>query len=359
MRRDRRRRARPMRVAVLVDEIAELDGLDSDDLAPSQSTDHILATLENLGYDPVPVSLKAGDARDWLRRLLDGDFDLAFNLCETVAGFADGEYRAAAAVELIGLPMTGASAATLLHCLRKDRCSAILRASGVPVPEWRLVRRDDPMPDWRLFPAIAKPAADDASNGIHAESVAHDNKSLHRAIRRLHATWSDVLVQEFVAGREINLGIVSRNLLPPAEIDFSTLPDGAPPIVSFDAKWRPDTPDFRGTLPLCPAPLTTKETERLQSLAATAWTLMSGCGYARIDVRLSERGRPYVIDVNPNPDLSLDAGLARQARVAGWSYEDLIAEIVGEAVARNGPKAAEEAGWAVLQPEAAAEALAQ
>lgn len=353
------RRTRRTRIAVLVDEIAELDGLDSDELAPSQSTDHVMTALDALGYDPVAVPLLAGDARAWLRRLLDDDFDLAFNLCETVAGFADGEYRAAAAVELLDLPMTGASAATLLQCLHKDRCSAMLRAAGIPVPEWRLVRRTDQVPDWSLFPAIAKPASEDASNGIHASSVAHDGESLRQAIRRLHATWSDVLVQEFVAGREINLGIVGRSLLPPAEIDFSTLPTDAPPIVSFDAKWKPDTPDFRGTLPVCPAPLTTEEVESLQTLAATAWTLMAGTGYARVDVRLSEQGRPYVIDINPNPDLSPDAGLARQAAAAGWSYEDLIAAIVGEALAGTGPGAVADPGsWTVLRPEPTTEVRA-
>lgn len=364
MRPTHRSRPRSARVAVIVDEIAELDGLHSDDLAPSQSTDHVVRALEALGYEPIAVPLLAGDSRGWLRRLLDDDFHLAFNLCETVAGFADGEYRAAAAVELIGLPMTGAPAATLLHCLHKDRCSAMLRASGIPVPEWRLVRRTDPGLDWELFPAIAKPAAEDASNGIHASSVAHDGESLERAIRRLHATWSDALVQEYIPGREINLGIVGRSQLPPAEIDFSTLPDGSPSIVSFDAKWKPSTPDFQGTLPICPAPLGTEEAERLQRLAATAWSLMAGRGYARVDVRLSDEGRPYIIDINPNPDLSPDAGLARQATAAGWSYEDLIAAIVREALAgTDRPVAGAGAGtggdpdtWTVLRAEPAAEA---
>jgi D-alanine-D-alanine ligase len=158
-----------------------------------------------------------------------------------------------------------------------------------------------------------------------------------------------VLVQEFIGGREINLAIVGNQLLPPAEIDFSTLPEGLPPIVSYAAKWHDQSPEFSGTVPICPAPLAPEESERLQRLAARAWRLMDGTGYARVDIRLTDDGTPYVIDINPNPDLSLDAGLARQARVAGWSYEELIGRITDEALEPSAGGAAHSA-WTFVQP---------
>ncbi len=326
------------RVAVLVDAVAESEAAALDPLAPAQSTGRIIAALDSLGYEPVELSITADDPAAWLRRLIDGDFAFAFNLCETIGGRADGEYLAAAAVELVGLPMTGASAATLLLCLNKDRCSAILRAHEVNVPDWTLVTRGAPPPEaWDAFPAIVKPAAEDASNGVHPNSVVTSREELIEALLRLQKTWDKLLVQRFVEGREINLAIVGDDLLPLSEIDFSGLPGGSPPIVTFAAKWKSGSPEDLGTQPVCPAPLPPQVAEELKRLAARAWRLVDGHGYARVDVRLREDGVPFVIDINPNPDLSADAGLARQARVAGWSYEELIGKIVREALtARNG-----------------------
>jgi D-alanine-D-alanine ligase len=345
------------RIAVLVDEIAELEAIGGERIAPAQSTLRIIAALDALGYQPVELMLQAGKTDEWLAGLLEGDFRAAFNLCETLAGRADGEHLTAAAVELLELPMTGASAATLLYCLNKDRCSAVLRSHGIPVPEWELVRRGDPIPeDWTRFPAIVKPAADDASNGIHEKSVVHSREKLLAEVKRLHERW-DALLQEFIAGREINLAIVGRCVLPPAEIDFSTLPEGSPPIVSFEAKWITGSPEDVGTRPICPAPLSSEQTRDLQRLAVRAWGVMDGRGYARVDVRLSADGVPYVIDINPNPDLSYDAGLARQARVAGWSYDELIGRVVEEALSRAATDADPGEDWTFMEAQMTAEAV--
>ncbi len=345
------------RVALLVDQIAERSA-GADELAPAQSTARIISALETLGYHPVEVALHPDRIEEWLRTVLDGEFDLAFNLCETIGGRAAGEHLTAAAVELLDIPMTGASSATLLLCLNKARCSAILRAAGFTVPEWRSIEEDDPLPrDWKRFPAIVKPAAEDASNGIHSRSVVHTPDELLEVAYFVQEHWGRVLIQEFIDGREINLAIVGNHLLPPAEIDFSTLPEGFPPIVSFAAKWHAESAEFGGTVPICPAPLASGQAERLQRLAARAWRLMDGHGYARVDVRLTADGTPYVIDINPNPDLSIDAGLARQARVAGWSYEELVGRIVDEAL-DSGTGGPAHSDWLVVQPAAEpAEAL--
>lgn len=321
------------RVAVLVDEVAEQEAARGELSALVCSTVSIMSALESLGYEPVELSMKPGQQDEWLQQIIAGDYRLAFNLCETVGGASDGEHLAAAAVELLGLPKTGATAATLLFCLDKDLCSAVLRAHGISVPQWLYLEEGEPIPEnWAIYPAIVKPAAEDASNGVHSTSVAHDRDSLALVVRGLQESWGAVVVQEFIEGREINLAIVGNYILPPSEIDFSTLPAGSPPIVTFEAKWVGGSPEDLGTRPICPADLDPPVAERLQRLAARAWTLMGGEGYSRVDVRLSQRGVPYVIDVNPNPDLSPDAGLARQASVAGWSYQNLIATIVDHAL---------------------------
>jgi len=334
---------------VLVDHFAETF-VSGNPAAPAQSTLRIIEALENLGYEPVELSLREDNIVDWLQRLIDGDFDLAFNLCETIGGRAQGEHLVAGAVELLEIPMTGASAATLLLCLDKDRCAAMLRADGITVPDWNVVDGAHPLPDdFDRFPAIVKPAADDASNGIHSASVVNSIPEALSAISRIREHWHKVVIQDFIEGREINLAIVGDSLLPPAEIDFSTLPDEAPPIVSFAAKWKPDSTDYQGTVPVCPADLPADQAEELQRLAGRAWRLMDGRGYARVDVRLTPDATPYVIDINPNPDLSLDAGLARQARVAGWSYDELIGRVAEGALDGAG---ARQPDWTILQPAA-------
>lgn len=329
--------ATPKRVAVLVDQIAETEALAGDLASSVQSTASVISALRSLGHQPVELSLEANKTDEWLRRLAAGGFDLAFNLCETVAGHAASEHLPAAVVELLNVPMTGASSATLLYCLDKDRCSAMLRAHGIPVPDWKLIGEHDPIPnDWNGYPAIVKPAAEDASNGVHPNSVVRSHAELVEAVERLRPNWGKLLVQEFVDGREINLAIVGAQVLPPAEIDFSTLPEGSPAIVSFEAKWMTGSAEDLGTRPVCPAPLEPEQVTQLQKLAGDAWEVMDGTGYARVDVRLTDGGAPYVIDINPNPDLAPDAGLARQAGAAGWSYQELIGRIVGDALAGNG-----------------------
>lgn len=342
-----RTRQAPKRVAVLVDHFAETY-VSGDPAAPAQSTLRIMEALETLGYEPVELSLHEDKIVAWLQGLTDGDFDLAFNLCETIGGRAQGEHLAAGAVELLEIPMTGASATTLLLCLDKDRCAAILRADGITVPNWIVVDGAHPLPeDFDRFPAIVKPAADDASNGVHSTSVVSSIPETLSAIARIREIWDKVVIQDFIEGREINLAIVGGCLLPPAEIDFSTLPEDSPPIVSFAAKWNPESTDYQGTIPVCPADLTPEQAEELQRLAGRAWRVMEGRGYARVDVRLTPDGTPYVIDINPNPDLSLDAGLARQARVAGWSYDDLVGKVVEGAL--DGAGASQVSDWTILE----------
>jgi hypothetical protein len=168
------------------------------------------------------------------RRLRDGGFDVVFNLCEGLGGQGSEEALPASAIELLGLPMTGARAFTLGLCYRKDLVNAHLRAQGITVPDWAVAAVKQPLV-WRHFPAIVKPAAEDASLGIDATSVVHSREELEAALARGHATWERLLVQRYVEGREINVAIVGEHVLPHSEITFD-LPAGLPHIVTYAAK---------------------------------------------------------------------------------------------------------------------------
>jgi D-alanine-D-alanine ligase len=304
--------------------------------APASSTTSVIEALEALGYEPVEVPLEGDRPADFTRRLLDGDFLFAFNLCESLAGDAAGEHLPAALVQLLGMPLTGAPAATLLYCLNKNRCAALLRSHGIAVPDWYHLRSDTEVPrSWTRYPSIVKPAAEDASNGVHSSSVVRSRDELLPVVEQARSTWGDLLIQEFIDGREINIAIVGNHVLPVAEIDFSELPTGSPPIVSYAAKWLVDSAEYRGTRAVCPARLAPDQRQKLLHLGTRAWELVDGAGYGRVDIRWGRSGVPYVIDVNPNPDLSPNAGLARQARTASWTYEELVGRIVDDALARS------------------------
>ena len=148
--------------------------------------------------------------------------------------------------------------------------------------------------------------------------------------------FEEVIVQEYVAGREFNVGFVGAQMLPISEIDFAGMPDGSWPIVTYAAKWVTGSPDDLGTQPVCPARIPADMARRIGQIARQAWEEMAGAeGYGRVDMRLSDSGQPYVIELNPCPDLSSNAGLARMARAVGWDYGELVMRIVDEAMNRS------------------------
>jgi D-alanine-D-alanine ligase len=127
-------------------------------------------------------------------------------------------------------------------------------------------------------------------------------------------------VEEYIEGRELNvaiLGDVHPEVLPISEIDFSALPEGMPKIVTYNAKWMHNTPEFVGTVGKCPAILPADVEARVKATAFSAFKLMGCRDYARVDIRMSKENVPYVIEVNPNPDISEDAGFMRSAKSSG------------------------------------------
>jgi len=324
--------ARRRRVAIIADAVAETQ--ERFESATASSLGDVRDALAAQGFEPVVLEF-AGEPGSWLRALREGDFDLVFNLCEGLSGQGSEEHLPAAAVELLGLPMTGARSLTLGLCLRKELVNAHLRAQGIAVPDWAVAATGEPLA-WRRYPAIVKPAAEDASLGIDAGSVVGDGAELEAARARAHASWERVMIQRFIEGRELNLAVVGDRVLPPAEIEWA-LPDGLPHIVTYSAKWDTGSVYDRGTVPRVLGENDERLSNRLAALARRVWAAVDGVGYGRIDVRMDARGKPWVIDVNPNPDLSRDAGLARQAAAAGWSYADLVARIVEAAFATQTP----------------------
>lgn len=252
--------------------------------------------------------------------------DLVFNLCEGIGGVSRYETLVASALELTGVPFTGAGAWTITICHHKPLVNALLKSLGLPIPPWCVPHHGRIPADFPL-PAIVKPAAEDASVGIDQCSVVTTRRALRARVEALQKQFGEVLVQQYIPGREVAVGIVGDRVLPISEIDFSAMPEGTWPILSFNAKWRPGCPEDLGSRPVCPAKLHPALARRIRSVAVAAWKAVRGYGYGRVDLRVDRAGQPWVLEVNPDPDISDDAGLSRMAQAAGWSYEELIMRI--------------------------------
>lgn len=293
--------------------------------------------LVSLGHEVVRATLP--ETPDALFRALGAlSVDCIVNLVESHRGRADLESSIAHLFELAEVPFTGSSGRALSLALEKPIARAVLLAEGVRVPLGVRVRggRAATIERW---PVIAKPSAQDASHGIDDRSVCADADALATQLARLAARGiDDVLVEEYVAGRELNVSLVARpdgglEALPIAEIDYRALPPGRTPILTFEAKWDPSSVLYQAT-PSIRAELPASLAAEVTALAVRAAEALGLRGYARIDFRVDAHDRPYVIDVNPNPDLSRDAGFALALERGGRRYEDGIRAIVDEACAR-------------------------
>ena len=258
-----------------------------------------------------------------------------FNLGEGLAGRLFEEARMAWALEAMGYRFTGSSGDAIAHSVHKAQTKMLLTARGVATPAWRLFRHPDEVEALTSsdlpLPLIVKPVAEDASIGVGPAAVVHTVPALRERVAYVVERYRQAaLAEAFVAGREFNIALWGNppQVLPLAEIDFSAFADPYARIVSFAAKWETNSFEYHHTPVLCPAPVDSSLGNRIASTARRAWAAIGCRGYARVDMRLSVEGIPYVVEVNCNPDLSPDAGFYHAARAAGYRYKDMVTHIL-------------------------------
>lgn len=295
--------------------------------------------LLQLGYRTAELLLS--DTDNLITDIRRSGAETVFNLCEGLNGDSEMEMHVASLLRLAGIPFTGNNPLTLGIARNKPLTKRILRALGIAVPEdIFLTRIPEKLPDGLRFPLICKPAYEDASLGILSDAVVHSFPELRKLLPRLLEKYPDgVLAEEYVEGREFNVALFADGdefyVLPPSEIDFSRLPAAAEHIVSYEAKWLEDSPAYQATPAVCPAPVSGALAGRLKAVALAVSRGVGGNSYGRIDIRLNRDEKIFVLEYNPNPDISPDAGFAKALAAAGIPYADFVKMTLREAAKRR------------------------
>jgi D-alanine-D-alanine ligase len=272
--------------------------------------------------------------------------DAVLNLCDGSGRERDGMpgLEALDALERRGLPYTGSRASA--YAIGSDKLAMKERfvAAGVPTPAWQLLSSPDAALAPELLaalPLIVKPRDGGGSAGIRLGSVVHTERELRERISEVCATYGAALVEQYVDGREITVGVIDTprgpRVLPPLEVRFGASFPADRRIRTFDMKWDVSSPLYSDFELICPAPMTLALRRRVQHVARAAYAAIDGSGYARVDLRLDERG-PFVLEVNPNcslewsdDDIGGCAMLPTAARAAGLDYPALLRELLGGA----------------------------
>ncbi|MFZ4621419.1 MAG: D-alanine--D-alanine ligase family protein [Bacteroidota bacterium] len=318
--------------------------IDLSEVGVIEEKEDIQVGLRALGYETSIFNM-SDDLDRFLGYLKAMQPDVIFNMVESLGDDAIHEMHVAGIYELLNIAYTGSGPWTLGTCLNKARTKEMLLYNKIPTAKFLLVGSADELnkESFELsFPIIVKPSAEDASVGIDNKSIVNTFDELQERVAFIVKKFKEAaIVEEYIEGRELNVAVMGNHppiVLPISEIDFSGLPADYPKIVTYDAKWMDGTAEYVGTKGVCPAELPADVEQEVRDVALRAYKLMGCRDYARVDIRLSKNLKPYVLEVNPNPDLSSDAGFFRSVRTSGLTYAEGIGKIVGYAVERRSEK---------------------
>jgi D-alanine-D-alanine ligase len=291
--------------------------------------------VEKLGYKVERLSV-TDDLSKFFNEISSRYVDVIFNLCERVRDDSWGEVLMAHILERLEIPFTGSDPRALWLGLHKDKSKTVLSLFGIRTPSFRVFATGREDLDGLSFPLIIKPNLEDGGLGIDSKSVVWDVESLRKKVKAtINEFRRPVIVEEYIDGREFNVSILGDDVLAVGEVDFSGLPEGKPKVVGYKAKWDKESDEYKGTTPVCPANLDRKTENRIKDIAMKAVRAIGCRDYARVDMRMDNLRRIYVIEVNPNPDISPGSGFSKALKAAELSYEAFVERVIGFALQRK------------------------
>lgn len=293
----------------------------------------VVNTLRRIGHEVRVVGV-ADDLMPIRRAVEEQGTELVFNLLMEFQDVGFYQAHVASYLELLNVPFTGCNALGILLARDKAVAKKVLRYHRVPTPSFAVFRRGQRAGPRRglRFPLIVKSLDEEASFGISQASVVYDAEHLAERVAFVHEkTAGDAIAEEYIEGRELTVGVIGNERLaafPVWELFFENLPEGSLPIATEKAKFDLNY-QKRNRVKSGPAdPMPERQQAEIQRLARRVYRVLNLSGYARLDLRLTPDGIPFVIEANATPDIADDEDLARAAQAAGVSYESLLQRIV-------------------------------
>jgi D-alanine-D-alanine ligase len=329
------RQSRP--IAIVYNDPYLLEGtpIDRTESQVQDSLDAFICALRELKRPYRILRIDKENSCDLIMELIEEKYQIAINLCEDISGNNLREPNIPALLELIGVEYTGSGPLALGLTCYKDRSKHLLKGAGLRTPSFFVT--DQKMEKVPIeFPLIVKPQHEDASIGIHFDSVVDDLEKLNQKIEYIREVLKQPsIVEQYIDGREFNVGLIGNppEVLPIAEISFDDLPEGHAKICSYEAKWHYGSIFDRGTKPYFPE-LPAKLRQNITTAAIKAYELFQCRDYARVDMRVDSKGMPYILEVNCNPDVSPNAGFFRAFSLNGRTYADFVAMLIAYAEER-------------------------
>ena len=292
----------------------------------------VAETLRTMGHEVLQLGVE--DDLGLVRKSI-AEFTphLVFNLLESFHDISVFDSHVVSFLELLRIPYTGCNPRGLMLARDKSLAKTLMSGHRIPVPEFMVVRmgRKPRRPKKLQFPVIVKSLTQEASIGIARASVVEDDERMAERVRFIHESiGTDAIVEHFISGREMYVGIVGNQRLqvfPVWELRFDKLPEDGRLVMTDRAKWNTKYQKKYGIM-TGPADLPPEVASRIQHLCKRVYRTLGLSGYARIDLRLDDQGRVYVLEANPNPQLAYGEDFAESAEHGGLSYEGLLQTIL-------------------------------
>jgi D-alanine-D-alanine ligase len=328
---------KPLRVLVLMHESlvppASLKGYSDKQIEEFRTEYDVTANLEKAGHTVRALGL-ADNLGDLRAAITDWKPDIAFNLLEEFQGIVTYDQYVVAFLELMKQPYTGCNPRGMMISRDKALSKQILAYHRIPTPGFAVFRRGQRyrVPRKMKFPLFVKSVTEDASLGISQASIVPDADRLKERVQFIHEqTNSDALVEEYVEGRELYVGVIGNerlSTLPVWEMDFGTLPDVMAGIATRKVKWDKRYQAKHGIRTGAAQDLPEGCGAYLDKLSKRIFRALNLSGYARMDFRMRPDGSVFVLEANANPNISHQEDFADSAHAAGVSYPALLEQII-------------------------------
>lgn len=319
--------------------VAILAYLETGERAPDVVMEQVKQALEGAGHTANVLTIH-DDIVEIVEKVRAAKPDLVFNLVESFDNdMIGGSMGVAGVLDLLQIPYTGGGPGELYLQEDKSLSKKLLDYEGVRYPDFASFA---PNADFETggnlrMPLFVKPQRMEASQGIDEKSLVRTTQELMERVVKIHKTIGDAaLAEEYIEGRELYVGVLGNSqfaAFPPIELDFSGLPEGSPRIADSAAKWDETSERFKGTKSVL-ATLSPELTAKVQRTAIDAARAVRVRDYGRVDLRLTDTGEIFVIEVNASCYLEENSEFAVAARAHGIEYPALVNRIAELALER-------------------------